>query len=129
MVQIKIYGLRSEFDPIKAQLSDVIHSCVVDALSFPTDKRTHRFFPLAPEDFYMPAGRTDRYVIIEISLFEGRSAETKKTLIRLLFESCETQLSLLPADVEITLTETPRCNWGFRGQTGDELELNYSIQI
>lgn len=129
MAQVKIYGLRSQLDPVKARLSDVIHGCVVDALAFPQDKRAHRFFPLGAEDFYMPAGRTDRYVIIEISLFEGRSVEVRKTLIRLLFERCEKELGLAPADLEITLTETPRCNWGFRGQTGDEIGLNYKVDI
>jgi hypothetical protein len=35
MAQIKIYGLKSTLNPIKAQLSDVIHGCVVEALKFP----------------------------------------------------------------------------------------------
>jgi hypothetical protein len=29
-----------------------------------------------------PAGRTVRYTIVEFSMFEGRSVEAKKTLIR-----------------------------------------------
>jgi hypothetical protein len=45
VAQIKIYGIKEHLNPIKAKLSDVIHSCVVDALSFPQDKRAHRFFP------------------------------------------------------------------------------------
>ena len=56
MSQIKIYGLKENLDPIKAELSDVVHSCVVDALDFPKDKRFHRFFPLDPSDFYYPGG-------------------------------------------------------------------------
>ena len=79
MAQIKVYGLREHLNPIKAKLSGVIHSCVVDALSFPQDKRAHRFFPLKVEDFYYPVRRTPRYTIVEISMFEGRSVETKKT--------------------------------------------------
>ena len=38
MSQIKIYGLRTHLDPIKQNLSDVIHSCVMDALDYPADK-------------------------------------------------------------------------------------------
>ncbi|BAZ33916.1 hypothetical protein NIES4074_64300 (plasmid) [Cylindrospermum sp. NIES-4074] len=30
MVQTKIYGLRERLDPIKSELSDVIHSCVFE---------------------------------------------------------------------------------------------------
>ena len=129
MAQIKVYGLREHLDPVKAELSDVIHSCVVDALSFPPDRRAHRFFLLAPEDFYYPAGRTPRYTIVEISMFEGRSVEAKKNLIRLLFERAERDLDLAPADLEVTITETPKHNWGFRGQPGDEIGLNYKVEV
>ena len=129
MAQIKIYGIKDELNPIKHQLSDVIHSCVVDALAFPQDKRAHRFFPLEPEDFYYPVGRTPRYTILEISMFEGRTVETKKQLIRLVFERCNAVLGLNPADLEITISETPKHNWGFRGQPGDEISLNYKVEV
>ncbi len=129
MSQIKTYGVREHLDPVKARMSDVIHSCVVDALSFPQDKRAHRFFPLDREDFYYPAGRTERYTILEISMFEGRSVEAKKHLIRLLFERMQAELGLDPADLEITITETPKHNWGFRGQPGDEIGLNYKVEV
>jgi len=129
MAQIKIYGVKEQLNPIKGQLSDVIHSCVVDALSFPKDKRAHRFFPLEADDFYYPAGRTSRYTIIEISMFEGRTVETRKRLIHLLFERANQVLGLRPDDLEVTITETPKSNWGFRGQTGDEIHLDYKVEL
>lgn len=129
MSQIKIYGLAQHLTPIKVQLSEVIHLCVVEALSYPPDKRAHRFFPLDDSDFYYPAGRTEKYTIIEISMFEGRSIAAKKNLIRLLFERIEQALGISPQDVEITMFETPRHNWGIRGQTGDELSLNYKVEV
>jgi len=129
MAQVKIYGVKEQLNPIKGQLSDVIHSCIVDALSFPVEKRAHRFFPLDADDFYYPAGRTPRYTIIEISMFEGRTVETKKHLIHLLFERTNQILGLRPEDLEVTITETPKSNWGFRGQTGDEISLNYKVEL
>ena len=89
MAQIKVYGVVEHLNPIKVKLSDVIHSCVVDVLSFLQDKRAHRFFALDAENFYYPASRTPRYTIVEISMFEGSSVETKKNLIRLLFERAQ----------------------------------------
>jgi len=127
MAQIKIFGLKAQLKPIKRKLSDCIHSCVVDALAFPMEKRFHRFFPLDAEDFIFPADRSDRYIIVEIAMFEGRTVEAKKKLIALLFERLQQQLNFAPNDVEITITETPRSNWGIRGQPGDELTLNYKI--
>jgi hypothetical protein len=32
-------------------------------------------------------------------------------------------------DVEITIFETPRENWGIRGLPGDELPLNYKVDV
>jgi hypothetical protein len=34
-----------------------------------------------------------------------------------------------PQDLEITIFETPQCNWGIRGVLGDELELNYQVDV
>ncbi len=129
MAQIKIYGVIEHLNPVKARFSEVVHSCVVDALSFPQDKRAHRLFPLEAEDFYYPLGRTSRYTIVEISMFEARSIETKKNFIRLLFERVQRELNLAPADLEATITETPKHNWGFRGQPGDEIDLDYKVEV
>ena len=78
MSQIKIYGRKSHIEQHRQVLSDTIHACVVEALAYPPDKRFHRFIPLEPENFIYPADRSERYTIIEISMFEGRSAEAKK---------------------------------------------------
>jgi phenylpyruvate tautomerase PptA (4-oxalocrotonate tautomerase family) len=129
MAQIKIYGLRSQWSHFKAQLSDSIHACAIDALGLPAEKRFHRFLWLADEEFVFPADRSPRYLILEISMFEGRSIETKKQLIRTLFERLERELNLAPQDLEITIFETPRENWGTRGQPGDELTLSYRVEV
>jgi hypothetical protein len=129
MAQVKIYGLREQLDPIKQRLSDVIHSCVVEALQYPVDKRAHRFFPLERSDFIYPAGRTERYTIIEFSMFEGRTVAAKKQLIRLLFERVHHDCGITPQDLEITIFETPKHNWGFRGLPGDEHKLDYKVEV
>ena len=129
MAQVKIFGLRSHLAPIIPAVSDVIHSCVVDALQYPQDKRAHRFFQLEENEFFYPAGRSGKYTILEFSMFEGRSVEAKKTLIRLLFERFQSELGVSSTDLEMTIFETPRHNWGFRGLPGDEHLLNYKVEV
>lgn len=129
MAQVKVYGLGEHLDQIKSELSDIIHSCVVDALSYPPEKRFHRFFPLDAEDFYYPEDRSPRYTIIEIAMFEGRPVEAKKRLFRLLFERALDRLGLEARALEITITETPRHDWGIRGRPGDELDLRYRVDL
>ncbi|MCU6794399.1 tautomerase family protein [Paenibacillus sp. WQ 127069] len=129
MAQVKIFGLKENLNPIKERVSDIIHLCVVEAFKFPMDKRFHRFFPMAKEDFYYAAGRTEAYTIIEISIFEGRSVDSKKQLIRMLFENFHNKLNITAQDLEITIFETPKSNWGIRGYPGDELQLNYNVNV
>ncbi len=126
---IRIYGIKEQLNPIKIRLSDVINQCMVDALSFPGNKRAHRFIPMDKEDYFYPEGRSDAYTVIEISMMEGRSVEAKKKLIHLLFEKIEKEVGIMPNDVEITISESPACNWGFRGITGDEAKLNYKVNV
>ena len=62
-------------------------------------------------------------------MFEGSSVETKKNLSRLPFERAQRELVLVPAELEVTITETPKHNRGFRGQPGDEIGLDYKVEV
>src|SRR5690242_7261742 len=103
MPQVRVFGLRSHLAPAIPAVSDVIHSCVMDALQYPKDKRAHRFIQLEPDEFFYPAGRSEKYTIVEFSMFEGRSTETKKALIRMMFERFDLQLGIPPGDLEMTI--------------------------
>ncbi len=129
MAQVKVYALASNLGMCKAKLSEVIHGCLVDALSLPQEKRFQRFFALSADDFIFPEDRGNRYTILEIQLFEGRSEAAKKALIRLLFERFASELGYDINDLEINLIETPRENWGIRGLPGDELMLAYEVEV
>lgn len=101
----------------------------MDALQYPTQKRFHRFFPMDKSDFIFPPDRSQSYLIIEISMFEGRSIEAKKNLIRLLIKRISEKFSISLNDIEITIFETPKHNWGVRGVPGDELDLGYKMDV
>ena len=127
---IVIFGIKENLNPIKSQLSDIIHKSMQSVLGMPEDKRAHRFIPMDKSDFYYPGGRSDNYTVIEINMMEGRKIETKKTLIKCLFSEIESELSISPVDIEITIKEQPKHCWGFRGITGDEVkDLKYSVNV
>ncbi len=129
MAQIKIYGLAEKLNPIKTELAKIIHSSIIEVLQLPPEKRFQRFFPLDKTDFYYPLDRSETYLIIEISMFEGRTLETKKRLIYGLIQKINQSLNIAVNDIEITIFETPPANWGIRGLTGDELNLNYKVDV
>lgn len=126
---IVIYGIKDHLNPLKADLSEVVHGCMRSVLGMPEDKRAHRFIPMDPDDFYYPGGRSDAYTVIEINLMQGREVGTKKALIKALFERIENQLGISPVDIEIILKEQPAHCWGFRGFTGDEVKLDYKVNV
>lgn len=101
----------------------------MSALQYPVEKRFHRFILLDQADFIHPSDRSDEYTIIEISIFEGRSAEAKRNLIRQLFENIHSSTGIAEQDIELTIFETPKSHWGIRGKPGDELSLNYKVDV
>ncbi len=129
MAQVTVYSRKAHLDAVKDAVSDAIQNCLVDAYGLPEDKRFHRFIGLGDDDMRHPEDRTEKYMIIEISGFEGRSIEAKKKLIRLLFERVTKAAGASSNALEITLFETPKHNWGSRGVPGDELPINYKVEV
>jgi len=124
-----VWGLRGQLESRRTVLSDAIHAAVMSALDYPAEKRFHRFVGLEPEDFVYPPDRGADYIVIEISMFAGRSEQAKRRLIAELFRRIADEVGIAPHSVEITITETPRVNWGIRGQNAADLALNYSVEV
>lgn len=129
MAQIKIFARRETIATHRTALSDAIHGAVMAAFAYPPEKRFHRFIGLDAADFIYPADRSAAYTIIEISAFEGRSVDAKKALIRELFDRIPAATGIAAQDIEITIFETPRHAWGIRGLPGDELGLDYKVEV
>ena len=129
MAQVKIYGLKKSLESIKTDLSNVIHQTIVEVLAFPQDKKYHRFIAFEAEDMIFPSVKSENYTIIEIMMMEGRAVETKKNLIKALFENIEKKLGIVKTDIEICIIESPAHNWGFGGMCGDEIVLNYEVNV
>ena len=129
MAQIVFYGERQHLRGVRDRLSGIVHGVARRVLGLPEEKRFHRFVGLDAEDFLYPPDRSPAYLILEISLFEGRAPETKKALLKGLMAEVSEGLGIAVEDVEITIFETPKANWGIRGRTGDELALTYKVEV
>ena len=78
MAQIKIYGLKSNLEEKRTAISSSIHKAVMSALEYPPEKKFHRFISLENEEFIYLDDRSEKYIIIEISMFEGVPLRLKK---------------------------------------------------
>ncbi|HEY0210347.1 tautomerase family protein [Acerihabitans sp.] len=62
---------------------------------------------------YLGINRTDKLVIIQITLNEGRSTEQKKSLYKTIAGGLREALGVSPEDVFINLIEVKKENWSF----------------
>lgn len=129
MSQIKVYARRTLLAECQPRISQAIHAALVSALQYPEDKKFQRFFPMEEGDFIHPADRSERYTVIEVSMFEGRSIAAKRALIQTLIDKLQTMAGIDAQDIEVTLFETPRVNWGIRGMNGEDLALGYKVEV
>src|ERR1700731_1780994 len=125
MAQVVVYGRRESLGRGRGALSEAIHAAVMSALQYPPEKKFQRFIALDESDFIYPADRGADYTIIEISMFQGRTDAAQRALTAELFPRVEAQAGISPHSLEITITETPKVNWGIRGRNAADLTLNY----
>ena len=130
MPQAKIYGIREHLVPVRDAMSEAVNESISIALAFPRERRLQRFFPMDREDFiYPPHERSERYTIIEIETFAGRSKDVLKTLVREIYRRVPAATGIEPRDLDVIISEQPRHAWGLMGECGDDIALTYRVEI
>jgi phenylpyruvate tautomerase PptA (4-oxalocrotonate tautomerase family) len=113
----------------KQALLDVAHAALVEALGIPDHDRMQRIVERPREDFELPPGSSDNFVLVEVTMFAGRSRQAKRRLYQALVRNFGT-LGVTPADVLVVLHEPPMDNWGIRGgQMASEVDLGFEVQV
>jgi phenylpyruvate tautomerase PptA (4-oxalocrotonate tautomerase family) len=108
---------------------EAIHSALREALKIPENDRDIRFNEYHPEDFQVPPEKTENYILVEITMFAGRSLQAKKELYRGIVTNLG-KLGILGGDVFIVLHEVPLENWGIRGGIpASELDLGFKVDV
>ena len=113
----------------KRQLMETVHDALMAAFKIPSHDKLIRFVEYNPEDFIVPPGCTENYVLIELSIFPGRSLEAKRRLYRTIIDGLE-KLGIAPSDIRVVLHEVPMENWGIRGGIpASEVDLGFSVKV
>ncbi len=127
LVKIDVRKGRSPAE--KAALLEAVHAALVEALKVPDGDRTQRLCEHAAEDFEIPPDKTERYTLIEIVMFPGRSLNAKRQLYRAIVRNLA-PLGVAPSDVFIVLHEPPMENWGIRsGVPASEVNLGFTVDV
>lgn len=122
--------VRRSYTPEQVQgLIEAVYQAQQEALKLPVHDRQIRFIEHRPEHFAVPPGKTDRYTVVEITLFPGRSLEAKRALYQGIVSRFET-LGIPRAEVFIVLNEQPLDNWGMRGGIpASGLDLGFTLNV
>jgi phenylpyruvate tautomerase PptA (4-oxalocrotonate tautomerase family) len=126
MPLVRIEVLKGRPASERKQLQDAVHDALVEASGIPEDDRTQRLIEHDRKNFEVNPGHSERYTLVEITAFPGRSLDAKRALYAAIVRNLEV-IGTPANDVLVVLHETPMQNWGIRGgRSADEVELGYA---
>ncbi|MCL3860681.1 tautomerase family protein [Actinotalea sp. K2] len=128
MVQVTFYGRRSAWAARTTELSDAVHRTLTGEWGIPEAKRFHRFVLLDDTEIVAPS-RGPGYLVVQIVCFSGRSHAAVRRLLHAFTDDVVPALGLPVDDLEVVVIESPPSHWGIRGMIGDELALDYRVEI
>ena len=114
MPLVRVDMIKGKSREYKAAVLGCIHEGLEAALGIADWDRFQRIVEIDRQDFEAQ-GKTDDFMMIELTLFPGRSKEQKGNAIRLITEKLCGKLSIAPTDIFIVINEPPLENWGFGG--------------
>ena len=130
MPLVKIEILKGKNNEYKKALLDGIHQALVDSWEIPEDDRIQRLYELEKDNFELPRYKTENFVLIELTVFKGRSYEAKKSLYKNIVDNLEKVIGIKRTDVLIVINEPPLENWGIAGGIpATEVDLGFKIDV
>ena len=116
MPLVRIDMIAGKSPEYKKTVLNCIHDGLAAALRIPDWDRFQRIVEIPREDFETAPGKSDDFMIIELTLFPGRTREQKGNAIHQITANLEDQLGIAPEDVFIIIHEPPNENWGLGGK-------------
>lgn len=113
----------------EAALIAALQAAMTVALNVPHWTTSIRLFVHEPHRFAGPPDKGERYTLVTLDCFIGRSLKTKRALYQAIVQNLG-QCGI-PADhLKVLLREAPRENWAIRsGQPASDVELGYDVDI
>jgi phenylpyruvate tautomerase PptA (4-oxalocrotonate tautomerase family) len=108
---------------------DAVHAALMAGIKTPAWDRTIRLVVHEPHRFATPPDKDERYTLVDIDLFPGRSLDAKKALYRAIVDQLEK--FGIPADhIKVLLRESAAQNWGVRGGLpASEVDLGFKVDV
>ncbi len=129
MPLVKISMIKGRTHDEKRAVMDTIHTALVKSFKIPEYERNIRIEEYKEEDYVLPPGRSEKYILVEITAFAGRSTDAKRLLYKNIVDNLK-MLGIDAMDVFIVIYEEPLENWGIRGGiSACDLDLGFNINV
>jgi phenylpyruvate tautomerase PptA (4-oxalocrotonate tautomerase family) len=127
MPLVKIELVEGKFPAFLNQLQTIVMDCVQEVLKLPTNDRNVRLLQYKPGFFTM---KPPYEILIEITMFSGRSKGIKKLLYQQIVNRLNDVLNVNKESVFILINEQTLENWGVRGGIpADEVNLGFKVSL
>jgi phenylpyruvate tautomerase PptA (4-oxalocrotonate tautomerase family) len=102
----------------RAQVGNVVYQAMLQTLNVPMDDRffvltEHGKTDLIISPTYLGIQRSEKALLIQITLNEGRTVEMKKAFYKAVADGLHQQVGVRKEDVFIGLVEVKKENWSF----------------
>lgn len=120
MPLVRVEIIKGKDNIYKKTLLDAIHEALVNALQIEEWDRFQRLYEIDDELFERSAGKTDKFTMIELTMFPGRTKEQKARIYEEIVRELQERLEIEATDVFIVINEPPNENWGLAGRQRTE---------
>jgi len=127
---VKISLLQGRSPEYKHAIFEGVHAALVEAFRIPDSDRHQQIYELDEENFEKPAAKSDRFTVIEIIAFQGRSLEAKRKLYAAIVQNLGRTPGIAGDDILIILHESPKENWCVReGKPASDVDLGFKVEV
>jgi phenylpyruvate tautomerase PptA (4-oxalocrotonate tautomerase family) len=118
MPLVRIDIRKSSDSTLGARIGEIVYRSMVGTIGVPEHDNFHVITEhdaqhLIYDPTYLGIERTDRLVVIQITLNEGRTLERKQALYQAIADGLHERLAIRREDVLINLVEVKKENWSF----------------
>jgi 4-oxalocrotonate tautomerase len=105
-------------EAVRTAIGDVVYAAMVETLKVPKRDQfmvitEHPAAGLVLDPSYLDIPRTKDALVIQLTLNEGRTVETKKAFYKAVADGLHARIGLRREDVIISLVEVKKENWSF----------------
>ena len=116
MPLVRIEIIKGKSVDYKKEMLDAVHTALMNAIQIEDWDRFQRLYEIEDELFERSKSKTDKFTMIELTMFQGRTKEQKARIYEEIVKELYERLEIQATDVFIVIHEPLNENWGLAGK-------------